>query len=354
MAVAGAAMVGLGRGGRHPRGVRRHDTGDTRLHVRLLDAGISAAADIGGPSDIVASGPPHGACRPGGRGEPRLSLCTRLYAAGPVRRLHTLPPASVHDPAAVCPVHERARGGGRSRVSLQRPAHPFSLPGILHRRGGSGGVGGRAGVRRLPALGLGLPVALVLPALVLFLKTPPPYRIDDVKPVLAYLQQHRRPGDDLYVYYGAGPAITFYDDQFGIADTDYVQGRCHRGDTRSYLLELDPLRGHPRVWVLIAHAERDNIVRYLDTIGIRRDRQVAPSRTVGAAPDPAEILLYDLSAEQQLNATSAESFPIDQRWDPRTCSHGPALMFKPTRPGKTLISAVDGGRQPGIREGRDA
>src|SRR6516164_3672407 len=91
-----------------------------------------------------------------------------------------------------------------------------------------------------------------------------------------------------YVYYGAGPAITFYDDQFGIADTDYVQGRCHRGDTRAYLLELDPLRGHPRVWVLIAHAvsefgERDNIVRYLDTIGIRRDRQVAPSRTVGAA-----------------------------------------------------------------------
>src|SRR5262245_59108525 len=48
-------------------------------------------------------------------------------------------------------------------------------------------------------------VGLTVPALYPVIRTPPPYRIEHVKEVLAHLQENRESTDAIYVYYGAAP-----------------------------------------------------------------------------------------------------------------------------------------------------
>ena len=98
---------------------------------------------------------------------------------------------------------------------------------------------------------------------------------------------HRRPGDALYVYYGARRALLFYAPQAGFEPTETTLGGCHRGDPRSYLRELDVFRGRPRVWVLFAAnnwplLEQPTISAYLDLIGKRRATFAAPGAALAS------------------------------------------------------------------------
>jgi hypothetical protein len=145
--------------------------------------------------------------------------------------------------------------------------------------------------------------------------TPPVYRNEDVKPVLSYMQANRRPGDGVYVYYGAGPAVTFYGEIYGLRKNEYVVGGSHRGDGHCYFEELDMFRGRPRLWVVLTHTsfiypERDDILRYLDTIGVRRDVFAVQSRLPGRRDKPAEVFLYDLSDPVRLSSATAISAPL--------------------------------------------
>jgi hypothetical protein len=178
----------------------------------------------------------------------------------------------------------------------------------------------------------------VAPALYGMIKTPPVYQMENIKPVLSHLQAKRSPGDAVYVYYGAGPAVTFYDEEYGLQESDYTLGNCHRGSNRHYLHELDIFRDRKRLWVVMTHAfppyrERDDILRYLDAIGFRRDSYTAEAQTIGARGLPAEVFLYDLSDPQRLGRAVANSFGLTgpSVINPRmTCSEGPQAMI-PTR-----------------------
>ena len=181
--------------------------------------------------------------------------------------------------------------------------------------------------------GFAVVLLLIGPAVIPIIKQPPPYRIADVKPVLSYLQQRRLSGDSIYVYYNAVPAMSFYAPEFGFGAQDYTSGGCHRGDTRSYLLELDRFRRQRRVWLLmlIAHTGAglyENILRYMDTIGRRLDSFLAPSRTISGVGPPVALYLYDLSDEQRLSASSSSSFQIDGPQDLISCDIGPIAMSK--------------------------
>ena len=74
------------------------------------------------------------------------------------------------------------------------------------------------------------------------------------------------------------------------------------------------------------------MVRYLDTIGTRRDVFVAPARTMGVAP-PVEVFLYDLSDGGRLAQASASSFAVTgpagevEGWE---CGYGPVAIVAPT------------------------
>jgi hypothetical protein len=111
---------------------------------------------------------------------------------------------------------------------------------------------------------------------------------EDMRTVAKAMTMARRPGDAVYVYYGAVPTFEFYADTTGI-----VRGGCHRDDWPAYLHELDAFRGKPRVWLVMAHAfdrngvqEDSLLVRHLNATG-------RASRTIAARS--AFAVLYDLS-----------------------------------------------------------
>ena len=168
---------------------------------------------------------------------------------------------------------------------------------------------------RSRALGAVAAALLVAPCIYPLLAKPPVYITEHMKPVLSHLRERRRPGDAVYVYYGAAPAVTFYGERYGLARGDYAVGGCNRGDTRRYLRELDSFRGRSRVWVLVTHAgarlrEREDILAYLDAVGTRNDALVIESRGVGRRLPPAAVYLYDLSAGEKSSAVDAATFPL--------------------------------------------
>jgi hypothetical protein len=164
----------------------------------------------------------------------------------------------------------------------------------------------------------------------------PPYRVEDVKHVLAYVRARHQPRDDIYVYYGAAPVMTVYARDFGFSADTYAVGGCHRGETRRYFEELDTFRGSERLWIILTHSlpvyrEREDILEYLDTIGTRLDYVDVPSRAVGHSPFSAEGFLYDLSTVVRLAAADSTSFTVtgpsgtNQR---NTCVNGPQAMIR--------------------------
>jgi hypothetical protein len=149
---------------------------------------------------------------------------------------------------------------------------------------------------------------------------PPVYRREEITPAIAYLVQHRRPTDALYVYYGAGPAFQFYASRESIPAVSYSLGGCHRGVPRSYLSELDAFRGRARVWVLFAHdlprlREREMMTGYLDDIGVVRDSVVGAGRGVDGAATRALLYLYDLSDSTRLRSPARA--PAQAEVEPR-------------------------------------
>ncbi len=117
---------------------------------------------------------------------------------------------------------------------------------------------------------------------------------EHIRPALAYLRDHRQPGDLMYVYYWAEPAVRYYAPKFGFQMSDFILGSDHHRQPEAYHAELDALRGHPRVWVLFSHVyergdynERQYILDYLNEIGKPRRRVRFPGTSV-------YLYLYDL------------------------------------------------------------
>jgi hypothetical protein len=156
---------------------------------------------------------------------------------------------------------------------------------------------------------------LAVPVLYPSVTRRPIYQTENIAPVLAYVQSQWRPTDVAYVYYGAELAVTFYAPAFGLDDSSMTWGGCHRGDGRSYLSEIDTFRGRERLWIIITHAlpiysEEEDILNYLDEIGVRRAGLTVPANFVGNWGLPASGYLYSLDDAHRLSRTTAESFPL--------------------------------------------
>ncbi|MGH7635048.1 MAG: hypothetical protein ACRENC_15030, partial [Gemmatimonadaceae bacterium] len=116
---------------------------------------------------------------------------------------------------------------------------------------------------------------------------------EELRPVAEYVAQHRKPGDTIYVYYGAAQAFRYYAPRVGIPDSALTVGACARTDWRGYTAQLDSLRGRERVWLVLSHPFLRGGIRedslfstYLAHIG----RRVEGVATYGALGE-----LYDLS-----------------------------------------------------------
>jgi hypothetical protein len=160
-----------------------------------------------------------------------------------------------------------------------------------------------------------------LPAIAVVVFAPPPYRAEETRPVLQELRARLEPGDAIYVYYAAGPAMRFY-----APDLEGILGANHRADERAYFREVDALRGRPRVWFFHSHGypcEPEAILSYLEAIGTQLDRIEDPYGLVGQRE--AAAYLYDLSDPERLAGADAEthSYPVARGtgWRTQGCEY---------------------------------
>jgi hypothetical protein len=156
---------------------------------------------------------------------------------------------------------------------------------------------------------------LVCPPVYALVANPPVYRQEDMKPVLAHVQERRQPGDRVYVFHGAARVLRFYGPRYGFEPGTYVLGACHREDPRASLREVDQFRGQPRVWVLFTHVrarfkEEEILISYLDRIGMRRDQLIVAGPGPRARTRGAAAYLYDLTDGRRLASSSAETHPL--------------------------------------------
>ncbi len=123
-------------------------------------------------------------------------------------------------------------------------------------------------------------------------------KVEEIKPVIAYVREHRLAGDSLYLYYGSVRAFDYYQERRLISPMDETIGTgSWKGEwyEENYKHELDKLRGKKRVWILFSHVfgtegvidDEQIYLRYLDGIGKRLDS----SREVGSS-----VYLYDLDS----------------------------------------------------------
>jgi len=126
---------------------------------------------------------------------------------------------------------------------------------------------------------------------------------EEIRPVVAYVRSHERPGDLVYVFYGAEPAFDYYAERDSFPQNNVEIGTAEGNDPQIYESDLDRLRGR-RVWVVLSHThgvgaqEAKYIGFYLGSLGPRLD-----SLSVAGA----EAYLYDLRNAALLPAAQSQS-----------------------------------------------
>jgi hypothetical protein len=121
-----------------------------------------------------------------------------------------------------------------------------------------------------------------------------PRTVEEIRPVLSYLEKHWRKGDALYIYYGSLRAFSYYSERYGLDEIDHTAGTESRDDLDGYLEELDKLQGGSRTWILFSHVctwsgvdEEEFFISHLDRMGTRMRFFGAPG---------ASVYLYNLSS----------------------------------------------------------
>ena len=130
----------------------------------------------------------------------------------------------------------------------------YLIPGLLLAIAAGAEWIRRAAERYHPLLGGGLMIGLMVPPVVALAEVPPPYDMEYQRVMLGYLQQHRRPGDVVYVMPLARIGVLYYGPRYGLVAGDWVTGVCDREDTRAYLRDVDRYRGTVRLWLLSSSA----------------------------------------------------------------------------------------------------
>jgi len=145
-------------------------------------------------------------------------------------------------------------------------------------------------------------------------RTPPPQRPEDLRPVLETIARSRQPGDATYVYYGARQAFLYYRTLAGFESGTYVLGRCSRGHADWMIREVDQLRPSGRVWIVASHStnqaqEMSSLITHLRATGRELDHVLPPDG------DDAEAYLFALNPSTASVGTGSDVFPGAPSWE---------------------------------------
>ncbi|MBI4008604.1 glycosyltransferase family 39 protein [Candidatus Roizmanbacteria bacterium] len=117
-------------------------------------------------------------------------------------------------------------------------------------------------------------------------------QMEEMRPVVKYLQTKIKRGDVIYLYYAALPAYQYYAARFGL-DRKYITGTTSREEPDKYIRDLEKLKGNKRIWLIFSHVftikdynEKDFFLSYLRKQGELLDRYDEAG---------ASIYLFDLT-----------------------------------------------------------
>lgn len=80
-----------------------------------------------------------------------------------------------------------------------------------------------------------------------------PLKIEETRPILKIYKNYRQNDDTIYVYYAALPAYKYYAKRLGLPAQNIIEGKESRTLPSNYILDLNKLRGRPRVWIFFSH-----------------------------------------------------------------------------------------------------
>lgn len=106
--------------------------------------------------------------------------------------------------------------------------------------------------------------------------------VENIRPILTQLNAQIRPGDRIYVYYGAESAFRYYTRNEKL---NWVAGKWHRNKPENYYLEIDPfIQESGRLWLVFSHCYRDECDKLRDYVS-----KIRPVELVG---QDAQVWLY--------------------------------------------------------------
>jgi hypothetical protein len=120
-----------------------------------------------------------------------------------------------------------------------------------------------------------------------------PRTVEEIRPLIKYLQDKRQNNDRIYLYYGAQAQFEYYLKQFRLENSNVILGTGRTEDPNRYQEDIGRFKGQNRVWFIFSHIatinginEEKYFVKILDRIGKIKDSRFA---------DGASLYLYDLS-----------------------------------------------------------
>lgn len=129
-----------------------------------------------------------------------------------------------------------------------------------------------------------------------------PEKIEEIRPVIAYVKAQQQPDDRLYVYPSAENQFAYYAPKFGYAPTDYVIGvnsitagkgknrQISAKELKQFRREIRQFKDEARVWFLFSHltqAEEESAAASVQLLGQQLDAFRQPGASVYLiAPKP--------------------------------------------------------------------
>ncbi len=116
---------------------------------------------------------------------------------------------------------------------------------------------------------------------------------EEIKPVLAYISEHREPGDTIYIHYGAKYQYLYYADRYDLRSMPATADRLKSKNPHVYSFEIDEIKGQKRVWVLFSHTYNEEKIEEMNGKYLHR-LDSAGRRIDSFYSTASSVFLYDL------------------------------------------------------------
>jgi len=122
-----------------------------------------------------------------------------------------------------------------------------------------------------------------------------PKYFEHIRPTMQYLQRSWKPGDEIYVSYGAVPAFEFYSPLYGLEDVPFTHGERSDYEEPSFMIErIQPLADHERVWFLFSHVYARGDFNEMDYLVDRLKKSGKKIREYREPGTSVFLFLFDL------------------------------------------------------------